>query len=62
MPETKQIKKKSLKTACYEATGQHISEVCRSLRISRQTAYAAFSDPKLFPIAAPKLFRRLGLQ
>jgi hypothetical protein len=61
MPELKQIKRKTLKTLCYEATGKHIAELCRELRISRQTAYAAFRRPELFPIAAPKLFRRLGL-
>lgn len=53
------VKPKNLREACWKA-GLTIAALCRELGISRQTAYDAWANPSLFPIAAPKLFKRLN--
>jgi transcriptional regulator of acetoin/glycerol metabolism len=58
MSPSKKSKQKSLKQACWRA-GTNITALCRELGIARQTAYAAYKSPKLFPIAAPKIFNRI---
>jgi len=39
-----------------------VTGLCKELSISRQTAYDAWKNPDLFPIAAPKIFARLNIK
>jgi len=60
MSDLKKVNKKSLRNACWERQ-MTVSELCRRLGISRQTAYCAWNNPTPFPVAAPKLFKELEL-
>jgi len=46
--------KKSLKQTCWRF-GTNVSALCRDLGIARQTAYDAWRDPALCPLAAAKI-------
>jgi len=46
--------KKSLKQTCWQF-GTNVSALCRELGIARQTAYDAWRNPSLCPLAALKI-------
>jgi hypothetical protein len=60
MSRSEKSNPKSLKQACW-AVGATVTAVCVELGISRQTAYDAWANPALVPLAAQKLFARLKL-
>lgn len=59
MATRKKEQSKTLKDACWRA-GYSVTEICRALGFSRNTAYEAWKNPSRYPMAAPKLFNFLS--
>ena len=61
MPTEKKINRKSLRRLCHVAGFDGgISGLCRSLGISRNTAYEAVTTPHRYPHAYPKIVNALS--
>jgi hypothetical protein len=62
MSVAKKINRKNLSALCHTAGFRGVSGLCRSLGISRNTAYEAVTMPERYPVAFPKILKALNAQ
>ena len=62
MPVPEKINRKNLRQFCHTAGFAGVAGLCRKLKISRNTAYEAVTDPEKYPVAYPQIIKALNAQ